>query len=147
MGTRPTDPFLAFRYEININNMPVAGFSECSGLQVEIEVHSYHEGGLNEYERKFPGRAKQSNLTLKRGIVGRELWDWYYALTQGEITWRNLRDGSVVVRDPSGGRVVLEWDFRCAFPARWVGPELNAAQNSVAVETLELCYQGLVRKT
>jgi hypothetical protein len=32
-------------------------------------VQDYNEGGLNAFVRKFPGRTKQSNITLKRGIV------------------------------------------------------------------------------
>jgi phage tail-like protein len=70
------------------------------------------------------------------------MWDWYYDLTRGDIRFRN---GSVVVRDPSGDNVVMEWQFRDAFPSKWLGPELNATQNSVAIETLEICHQGLER--
>jgi phage tail-like protein len=41
----------------------------------------------------------------------------------------------------------MEWEFKGAFPTKWVGPDLNATQNSVAVETLELAHQGLKRVT
>ncbi len=141
-GSR-SDPYLAFRFEVRLDEMPVAGFSECSGLQVEVEVQDYNEGGQNSFVHKFPGRTKQTNLTLKRGIVDSSLWQWHYDLTQGQVKFRN---GSVVVRDPSGGSVVMEWTFTKAFPVKWVGPELNATQNSVAVETLELVHHGLKRK-
>jgi phage tail-like protein len=137
------DPFLAFRFEVRLDDLPVAGFSECSGLQLETEVQDYAEGGLNSYVRKFPTRTKQTNITLKRGIVDRDLWNWYWELTQGRVRFRN---GSIVVRDPSGEEAVMEWQFRQAFPCKWTGPELNAAQSNVAVETLELCHQGLERR-
>lgn len=137
------DPFLAFRFEVKLDNLSVGGFSECSGLQLETEVKEYHEGGLNTHLRKFPTSTKQANITLKRGIVDKELWDWYYDLTQGQVQFRS---GSVVVRDSSGNRVEMEWQFSRAFPCKWLGPDLNAAQSSVAVETLELCHQGLERR-
>ena len=136
------DPFLAFRFEVTLDELSVAGFSDCTGLQLETEVQDYSEGGLNTHLLKFPTRTKQANIVLKRGIVDREMWDWYWQLTQG-LVW--LRSGTVAVRDPSGGQVVIEWQFRDAFPCKWHGPELNAAQNSVAVETLELCHRGLER--
>ena len=139
-----SDPAHAFRFEIELDAAPVGGFSECSGLQLETEVHDYQEGGLNTHVRKFPTRTKQTNLTLKRGIVDRVLWDWYSGVVQGQIT---PRDGSILVRDASGERVLVVWDFRDAFPCKWVGPDLNATQNAVAVETFELCHQGLERKT
>lgn len=136
------DPFLAFRFEVTLDSMSVAGFTDCTGLQLETEVQDYNEGGLNTHLLKFPTRTKQANIVLKRGIVDREMWNWYYQLTQG-LTW--LRSGTIVVRDPSGEKVVIEWQFRDAFPCKWLGPELNAAQNNVAVETLELCHHGLER--
>ena len=138
------DPFAAFRFEIKFDDLAAGGFSECSGMQLETEVQDYPEGGLNDVLRKFPTRTKQTNITLKHGIVDRAVWDWYYGLTQGTV---RLRSGSILVRDPSGERVVMEWQFRRAFLCKWVGPDLNATQNSVAVETLELCHQGLERRT
>ena len=137
------DPFPAFRFEVKLDDLPVAGFSEVSGLQVETEVQDYAEGGLNTHILKFPGRIKQSNLTLKRGIVDRELWNWFQDLIRGNV---RLRGGSIVVRDPSGGQVLMEWQFQRAFPAKWVGPELSATQNSIAVETLELAHRGIERR-
>jgi phage tail-like protein len=141
-GTR-TDPFLVFRFEVLIGGLSVGGFSECSGLQLETDVQDYLEGGVNGFVRKLPTRTKQANLRLRRGIVDRTLWDWYYDLTQGVV---RRRSGSVVVHDPSGGQDVAEWRFVEAFPSKWLGPELNATQNQVAVETVELCHEGLVRQ-
>jgi phage tail-like protein len=138
------DPLAAFRFAIELDGLPVAGFSECSGLQMEIEVKDYNEGGLNSHVHRFPGRSKQGSLTLKRGIVDRDLWTWYYDLTQGQV---QLRGGSITVKDPSGGTDVMVWEFTDAFPNKWIGPDLNASQNNVAVETLELAYQTLKRTT
>lgn len=138
------DPFVAFRFQVRIDGLPVAGFSSCTGLQLDTDVLDYPEGGENSHLLKFPVRTKVTNIVLKRGIVDRTVWDWYYDLTQGTVS---LRNGSVVVQDPSGARVVVEWQFDRAFPVKYIGPELNATQNNVAVETLELCHQGLKRKT
>jgi phage tail-like protein len=138
------DPFPAFRFEITFKDLPVGGFSEVTGLTWELDPQEYQEGGENRFVRRFPNRAKQTNLTLKRGIVDRLMWDWFYDITQGRVKYR---DGSILVRDPSGENVVMQWDFKDAFPTKWVGPDLNASQNSVAVETLELAHHGLERIT
>jgi phage tail-like protein len=136
------DPFPAFRFEVRLDGLPAAGFSECSGLQVETEFHDQPVGGLNTHLIRRPTRTKLSNIVLKRGIVDKKLWDWYADLVAGKVTFRN---GSVVLHDPSGSEEVMKWDFEKALPCKWQGPDLNATQNSVAIETLELCHHGLQR--
>jgi phage tail-like protein len=142
MATMRKDPFVAFRFEINLDGLAVAGFSECTGLQWETETQDYAEGGLNTHLHKFPTRTKQSNLVLKRGIVDRVMWNWYWDLTQGLV---QLRTGAVLVRDPSGADVVMQWEFSDAFPSKWTGPDLNATQNNVAIESMEIVHTGLKR--
>ena len=134
---------MAFRFSIEINKLFSGGFSECSGIQLETDVFDYPEGGLNSHLHKFPTRTKQSNITLKRGVVDWDLWEWYFNLTQGKIV---RHDATICVFDPSGSDAVVKWRIRQAFPIKWMGPELNAAQNNVAVETLELCHVGLSRQ-
>jgi phage tail-like protein len=143
MSNGRKDPFLTFRFQISLDDLPVAGFSECSGIQLETETHDHNEGGLNTHVLKFPTRTKQTNIVLKRGIVDWELWEWYYKLTQGEVKFRN---GTITLFDPAGREAVAKWEFKQAFPSKWTGPELNATQNSVAVETLELVHHGLTHQ-
>lgn len=137
------DPFVAFRFVVEINGRDVGGFSECSGLALETEIQEYMEGGLNTHVLKFPTRTKQVPLVLKRGIVDKSLWDWYFDLARGKF---EERGGAVRVLDHQGEKDVMEFRFFAAFPAKWTGPDLSAAQGSIAVETLELCHQGLERK-
>src|SRR5262249_26132803 len=44
------------------------GFQECSGLEVEMDVQEYQEGGRNDGIIRRAGRAKYSNIVLKRGM-------------------------------------------------------------------------------
>lgn len=141
-GSR-NDPFPAFRFTVTFDDLPPGGFSDCGGLQMETEVHDFAEGGTNDHTWKFATRSKQSNLTLKRGIVNKVLWDWYQDIANGKMTFRN---GTIAVLDSSGANRVMEFQVQQAFPVKWVGPELNAAQNNLAVETLELAHQGLERR-
>jgi phage tail-like protein len=135
------DPIPAFRFELRINDILVGGFSECSGLQLETEFKEYNEGGLNSFVRKFPTRTKQSNITLKRGIVDRGLWEWYWSLVQGDGTAKTV---AIDVYEPATNDPVLQWECTGALPCKWIGPTLNAKENAVAIETLELCYHELL---
>jgi phage tail-like protein len=138
------DPYPGYNFTVEIEGLLAAGFSEVSGLDLEIEVQDYREGGLNEFIHKRAGPAKYpSNLVLKRGMnVVRELWDWYWDVTQGRIERKNL---SVVLMD-STGEEQRRWNFEQAYPVKWTGPNLRANANELAVESLEFVHKGLAKK-
>lgn len=142
MADQRNDPATAFRFTVRFDDLPPGGFSDCSGLTVETEVQDFREGGLNTHTWKFVTRSKQSNLTLKRGIVNRVLWQWYDDIVNGKMQFRN---GTILVHDPSGEKDALEFQIIQAFPVKWAGSDLSAAQNNLAVETVEFAHQGLQR--
>jgi phage tail-like protein len=119
---------------------PVAGFSECSGLEGTLEVQDHTEGGRNGGVLHFPTRVKWSNLTLKRGIGrGDDLRAWFEGFARG--TGRR-RDGVVTLRNERQEPHTV-WGFRRGLPVKYSGPTLNATQSAVAVETLEIAHEGL----
>ena len=134
------DPGTSLRFDIIVGNNKQAEFSECSGLQVEMEVMEYQEGGRNGYVHKLPGRLKVSNVTLRRGIITSDkLWDWFKKAVSGRIERKNL---DVVLCDEKG-RERQRWSFQEAYPVKWVGPALKASDNTIAVEALELAHRGM----
>lgn len=137
------DPFPGYNFAVEIDSMVSAAFSEVTGLQIEIEVQEYREGGENGFIHKRAGPAKYpSNLILKKGVnVVRELWDWYWQVAQGTIKRRNL---SVLLLD-SAGVEKRRWNFQEAYPVKWVLSDLRATTNEIAVETLEFVHNGLAR--
>ena len=66
------DAYANCRFYVEIGKLKVAAFTEVSGLQVEITVTEHEEGGNNGFIHRLPGRAKVSNLTLKRGVASSE---------------------------------------------------------------------------
>ena len=136
------DPVLAFCFAVEIGSLQVAGFSEVSGLQAEIEVQEYREGGVNGYVHKRAGPVKYaSNLTLKKGITdSAELWSWYRDVMNGRIQRKQVD----VVLMNSAGEERRRWKLQNAYPVKWTGPDMKAAASEVAVETLELAHEGLL---
>ena len=55
LGIRPRDPYQGFNFLIEIEGLLTGGFSEVTGLESEIEVEEYREGGLNQYIHQLPG--------------------------------------------------------------------------------------------
>lgn len=123
-----------------IFDVAVGGFSECSGLEMTMQAEEYKEGGRNGAVLKFPSRVTWTPLTLKRGVaIGTDLWDWFYGFVEGS---GRRRDGVITLLDERGGANRV-WFFRRGLPTKYTGPSLNAAQNNVALEAIEITHEGL----
>lgn len=158
MGSTPqaarVDPYRAFNFLITLvdsasstgtssppqQSQPSGGFSECTGLDISMDIEEYKEGGNNGLILRFPTRVKWSNLRLKRGIAtSNDLWLWHFGFVQGKVA---RRDGVVTLQDEQQNPVKT-WSFKRGLPVKWTGPTLNAAQNQVAIEELEIAHEGL----
>ena len=136
------DPYSAFNFQVEIDGVTVAGFSDCSGLTAETDAIEYRTGKEDITVRKLPGLAKYSNIVLKWGLTDdRELYDWIMQAVKGNVQRKN---GSIVALDLQGNEKV-RWNFRNAWPTKWHGPDFSAKGNDAAIETLELAHEGIER--
>src|SRR5512145_1265925 len=137
LGTR-NDPYLGHNFLVEIEGLLVGGFSDVTGLQSEVELHDYREGGLNGYVHRLAGPARYpANLVLKHGITDDPtLWLWHRDVRHGIILRRNV---TVILLD-AAREPVTHWHLERAYPARWIGPELRAAAATVAVEAVEFVH-------
>jgi len=142
-NNRANYPNLAAFFRIEVKNLIVGGFSECTGLQVETEVEEHREGGLNEYSHKLPKGSKYGTITLKRGFVNSdELWTWNQNVVDGVSNQR--KDISIILTDRQG-QDICRWNVSKALPVKWNSSEFKADANAVLVETLELVHHGFAK--
>ena len=136
------DPYSAFNFIVDIDGVGVVGgFSECGGLTTETTVIEYRHGNENDTPRKLPGQEKYTNITLKRGYTNsKELWEWRKKVIAGKT---QRASGSIQLLDEER-KVALKWNFVQGWPSKWEGPALNAKNNDVAIESLEIAHEGLV---
>jgi phage tail-like protein len=140
------DPYAGYSFLMTVNGVSDDGsatagsFSEISGIEVEITPIEYRNGSEPNTVRKMPGLVKYTNLTCKRGITGDlNFWNWILAGINGQV---QRADGSIVLRDESQAEV-MRWNFRRAWPCKFTGPGLNAANNEIAIDTMEICHEGI----
>jgi phage tail-like protein len=139
MGAGTDSLHASFRFSVEIEGFGPVAFSECTLPPLEVEVHEQKEGGYNAGTHLLPGRVRAGRVTLKRGLVeASKLLKWYEAVMTGKIKDAQ-RSVSIILWD-STSRPVMRLDFERAYPVKWSGPTLNAGENTVAVETLELAY-------
>jgi phage tail-like protein len=136
------DPYQACNFVIEIEGLLVGGFSQCTGLAVEVEVHEYREGGQNEFMHRFAGATRHPPLVLKHGLSPLDgLWGWHQDVAAGQVRRRN----ATIYLLNSSQVPVLWWHIRESLPLKWTGPELHADSASIAFETVELTHRGLSR--
>ena len=123
-----------------ILDVVAGGFNECTGLEMSLKLEEYKEGGRNGTLLKFPSRVEWSNITLKKGLGAMTaLWDWHYGFVEGR---GHRRDGFIVLLSSLHIPHKI-WYFRRGLPVKYTGPSLNATQNNVAIESLEIAHEGI----
>jgi phage tail-like protein len=134
------DPYQSCNFFVEIEGIVTGGFTECGGLQVELETKELREGGVNDYVHTLRGRIKYPPLTFKRGITDIDgLWQWYQDVAKGVVKRKN---GTIYLLNRAH-EAVMRWDFKDAIPTKWTGPDFRSDANSVAFESIELVHRGL----
>jgi phage tail-like protein len=140
------DPYAGYNFEVIVTGISDDGktvkgsFAEVSGLEVAQDPIEYRNGSEDITVRKMPGLKKFTNITLKRGITGDlAFWNWIVLGMNGTA----LRtEGSILLLNENK-QEVMRWNFKRGWPCKFTGPGLNAKNNEIAMETVEICHEGL----
>ncbi len=114
-------------------------FTAVSGLNMEVEYEVYNEGGLN-YPRFFFKENKPQVLVLEQGIV--TTVDSVSVLMGMCAVGMSVPLGGTVVLKDSFGTPQRTWTIVGAHLQKYIGPDLNSNQPALAVNRIELIYNG-----
>ncbi len=118
------------------------GFTEVTGLDMQVEAIEYREGSSPEYSKiKMPGLHKFSNITLKRGTVegDSDFYKWIKTVNLNKVERRDV----IISLLNETHSPVMSWKAKNTFPVKIQASDLKADGNEVAIETLELAHEGL----
>lgn len=135
------DPYRGFNFRVEIDNAAVASFRECSGLSFNTDPVEYREGtDVALHARKLTGLRKFANVSLKRGYTdNQELWRWYKNVLNGV---EDRRNGAIVLQDEQH-RDVIRWNFDNGWLCKYEASAMNAVNNEVLLETIEICVESV----
>ncbi|GAB5419068.1 MAG: phage tail protein [Crocinitomicaceae bacterium] len=134
-------PLVTYSFEVEWGGTQI-GFTEVSGLDFESDVVEYRHGASPEYTKiKMPGMQKYSNITLKRGTFkgDNEYYAWWNTVKLNTIDRRDL---TIKLLNEEREPVVV-WEVRNAWPMKVQTTTLKADGSEVAIETMEICHEGL----
>ena len=135
-------PPWSFYYKVEFSiskNKNDMRFQTVSGLSVEYDMEEFKEGGENRFTHKLPLRTKFADLVLKRGmLVDSEVTQWCLAAFRD----REFKpsDISIILMNEKS-EPLRTWNIVHAIPKKWIVTDLNASDNTIVVETMELMYR------
>ena len=147
MAVERDAPYAQFNFLVDLGTGetegPHAGFSECSGIGMSVDVIEYRNGNDKENGvHKLTGLARYPDVTLKRGIVGSlDLYQWLNDIRNGNAA--AFRNVTVQLLNEDHTATVLTWRLLRARIIKHVSGPLNAKGCDVAVEELTLAYERL----
>lgn len=118
-------------------------FQKVSGISSRIETTEIHEGGENIYMQQLPTRVSYDNLVLERGLVVASPLNTEFNIAMSTMSF--LPSNVIVslignVRGFENAGPVASWVLHNAYPVAWSISDLDATENEVAIETMELAY-------
>jgi phage tail-like protein len=134
-------PFPVFHFRMEWGGARI-GFTEISGLDQELQPIEYREGSSFEYQvTKMPGMPKFGNITGKRGVMKSDN-DFAKWLTTVKLNQIERRDLTISLLNENHEPVMV-WKVKNAWPCKLQGVSLKSTGNEVAIESIELCHEGL----
>lgn len=138
-------PFRNSRFVVEIDGIATASFSRVELPAITIPDIDYRPGTDSPTARKLSGINEHAPVLLERGVSGdfTELYEWFKLAERGQLD-EARRAMAVVLLSPAGEPGV-RWEFRNAWPSRYVAPTLDGGSNEVALESLEISHEGMER--
>lgn len=146
MAVLRENPYSQFNFLVDlgtgITEGPDAGFSEVSGLGMEVTVAEYRNGNDRENSvRKITGLNKTADVTLKRGVIGSlTLYKWLNEIRNGSQA--AARTVTVQLLDEER-QPVMAWKLLRARIIKHTSGPLNAKGTDVAMEEMVLACERL----
>jgi len=148
------DPYRTFKFQVLIDNQPVAGLSKMGALKKSTESITWRTGGDPSHERKLPGGTKYEPITLEQGLTHDPVFEeWANRVNNiqgdGGMSLKNFRKNLVINVMNLQGKVVISYRVYRAWVSEYQAlPDFDASSmNQVGIQTITLEHEGWERET
>jgi len=159
LATIATDPLRNFKFQVVITpgngSSLTLGFMNVQGLNVQIDVIAYREGGFNTTTQKMPGQADFAPIVMSHGVAvgSQEDIAWLqqlFIVMQGSGTqtpgtnFRDTVDIKVLDHPVTSASVPIKAWFRVynAWPTAVSWSDLDAGANALLISQMSLAHEG-----
>jgi len=147
-GGQKEDDGLSTQFKVIIPELRDTIFKSCEGLESEMEVLFFPEGGNMGAPKTARGHQRVSRLSFGQGTSGGEsgktIFDWYLEVCDSSKPLQK-KTLSITITDREG-RKLTEWRVTNAWPCRWSAPLLSHENVAATVEYVSFAHEGIERK-
>lgn len=136
--TVSNDPLQRFRFKVEVNSVEF-GCKTISGLEKEVEVVEYREGGY-KMTHKLPGIPKTGVLTIEKAAFQNM---GLYAMIKDTIEQDDFRFSCTIIEQDRLGQAKRQWILEECFVSKITAPELDAESSEVSIEQIEVQYEDM----
>ena len=147
MAVRRDNPYPQFNFLVNLGTGESegveAGFQECSGISMSVDVIEYRNGNDRENStRKITGLNRVSDVTLRRGVIGAlNLYQWLDQTRNGDDSAKRVV--TIQLQNEDRTHIAMTWKLLGARIIKNTSGPLNAKGTDVTIEEITLAYERL----
>lgn len=127
-------------FTLEIQGKNLGTFGTLKGLEAQVDVVEYREGGVNDIVHRLPGAVTYPNIVLSQGLSTGALLEWFMKTLNGTPEPQSM----TLTAMSTDNQAICAWSFDHAYPVRWSGPDFSAAGSAEksAGEQLEIAHYG-----
>lgn len=135
-------PLPKFCFKVSIGKLGELTFEEVSGLGVKLSIEKQDGNSILFSESTILGINRYSTLQLKKGtfFLNNKLLDWLDTIKLNI----NQRESMIISLLDEEGNPVMVCKVTSAWPIKVTGISLKSDGNEVAIEQLDLAYEGVI---
>lgn len=148
-------PLTKMNFRISVANIEgTAAFNQVTGIDSAVDVIEFRQGNAGSLAPvKIPGLVKHSNVTLRFGYTSdSQFKTWIQECVSEHRGTMPRNNVQIELIDINGGAPSTTsnavgtrvWLLTNAWVAHYTGPELDASNSDVAIESVELAFEEMV---
>ena len=149
-------PLTKMNFRVTVANIDgSAAFNQVTGLDASVDVIEFRQGNSGSLSPvKIPGLVKHGNVTLRFGYTADSTFKKWIMECVSErrnamprnniqIELIDINGGAPQAFNSNGAGGVRVWVLSNAWVTHYTGPELDASNSDVAIESVEIAYEEM----
>ncbi len=139
-GNKDRELDVAFNFRVMSDEGSIGDFQAVDGLQKQVQVLEYQEGGKNDGPHVLTGPAKWGKVSLRWGLMN---WEYLYEWAMEVEVGGDFRRDITVLQLDRQGNPIRTYVISGAWPIEWNGAGLDSSVSQIPIEEVKLVCDSI----